>query len=112
MKKSYMFLMGIVFLLMNACQDSYIDGVTMVYEEKKCENPWNALPEQGNYLVEVRGYLEGNEIQVEWISIDVYDENVDAGCTTCNCPTGRNVVIKIPTRDARKAENVGFVLND
>ena len=106
------FLFGVAFLVLNACQDSYLDGVEMKYEEKKCDNPWEALPEQGNYIVEVRGFLESHDIRLDKIEIEVYDKNASASCATCDCTTGRNIVISIPTRFAKNAEAVGFVLID
>ena len=95
----------------NACNDD--DYLTLVYKETKCSNPWGeALIGQENYYVVVRGYLFDQGVQVEDVSVEVYDSGVDENCKTCDCITGRDVVLVIPVRDAKKAEEVGFVFRE
>ncbi|NQU51785.1 MAG: hypothetical protein HQ522_04535 [Bacteroidetes bacterium] len=96
--------------LFNAC-DKDPDNLTLIFKETKCDNPWGeAGLDDGSYYVVVRKYLSDYGIQVVGISTEVYDENAGTNCNTCDCLTGRNVVLVVPVRDAKKAEEVGFVL--
>lgn len=102
--------MVVTIFIIAACQDSNSDSLSLKYEETQCANPWGEESEEGNYIVEVRAYLEDKGIEVLSIYIDVYDENAGENCNACTCPTGRNIVISVPVKDAKKAEDVGFVL--
>jgi hypothetical protein len=110
MKKKCLLLIGAAILIFAACQKTNTDDLTFMLEEKKCENPWDALPEQGNYIVEIRGFLNQQGIDVVTLEIDVYDEKAGTNCVECDCPTGRNIFITVPPKDGRKAEDVGFVI--
>lgn len=109
MKKIGVLLMVLVLFLSTACTDDSIDDMAMIYTETKCDNPWDALFSQENYFVEVRSYLTDYGIQVVSVGAEIYDENAGADCNECSCPTGRNVVLLLPVRDAKKAEELGFV---
>ena len=101
--------MVLILFLSNACTHDAIDDMTMIFQETKCDNPWDALFSQENYFVAVRKYLTDYGIQVVFVGAEIYDENAGANCNDCSCPTGRNVVLQVPVRDAKKAEELGFV---
>lgn len=110
MNKFCLFLIGATILLFAACQGTDTDDLTFKFEETQCENPWDALPDQGNYIVAVRGYLAQQGIDVVTLEIDVYDEKAAVNCNSCDCPSGRNIIITVPPKDGHKAEEVGFVI--
>lgn len=110
MNKFCFFLVGATILLFAACQGTDTDDLKFKFEETQCENPWDALPDQGNYIVAVRGYLVEQGIEVVALEIDVYDEKAGVNCNSCDCPSGRNIIITVPPKDGHKAEGVGFVI--
>jgi hypothetical protein len=110
MKKNWLLLIGAAILVFAACDTTNTDDLTFKFEETKCENPWDALPEQGNYIVEIRGFLNQQGIEVVTLEIDVYDEKAGINCNECNCLTGRNIIISVPPKDSHKAEAIGFVV--
>lgn len=106
--KAILFLLIGFFVLFNSCDPDDEEGISMRYDETKCDNPWATLPEEGDYLVDVRYYLEQQGITVLSIFVSTYDENIGEGCDECSCLTGRHIVISIPTEDAYEAEDLGF----
>jgi len=110
MKKFWFLLVGAAIILFAACQNTDTDDLTFKFDETKCKNPWDASPEQGNYIVEVRGYLTQQGIEVTFLEIDVYDEKAGASCIECDCLTGRSILIQVPPKDGHKAEALGFVI--
>lgn len=110
MNKIIVLLLVLVVFAFNSCEDKNEDELKMQYLETKCANPWDALPEQGDYLTKVYGYLQENGITVISHTVEIYDENAGANCEECSCPTGRYVVIRIPVKDGNTAEAIGFTL--
>ena len=110
MKKIWFLLAAAFIVLFSGCSKTDTDDLTFKFDETKCENPWEASPEQGNYIVEVRGYLTQQGIQVVTLEIDVYDEKAGINCVECDCLTGRSILITIPPKDGHKAEAIGFVI--
>jgi hypothetical protein len=110
MKKLIYLLFFGSFFLFSACEDAEDDGMSMQFVETKCDNPWDIEPGPENYIVEVRKYLEVNEIKVLSIFIEVYDETAGENCNTCDCPTGRSIVIGLPPADVDDAKAIGFTI--
>jgi len=110
MKNLWLLFLSAAILTISACQKSDTDDLTFKYEETKCNNPWDALPEQGNYIVEIRGFLNQQGVEVVTLEIDVYDEKAGTNCDECNCQTGRNIIITVSPKDGQKVEGIGFVI--
>ena len=109
MKKLLLLPLVAFIMCLNSCDNTDGDDMRLIFQETKCANPWTALPDQGNYLVEVRSFLEENDIQVVTLGLETYGED-DASCEACTCLTGRNIVLTTPVRDVLKAEVIGFVI--
>ena len=108
MKRVLMLFILIGLFGFQACEsDDPRDDKSMRYKETQCNNPWDALPEQGNYLVEVRRYLEDYGINVVSLAVEYWDED-SVFCTACTCHTGRNLVLVTPVVTAKIAEELGF----
>ena len=111
MKKFWLLIIAVGFLLINACENKDGDGTNMQYLETKCDNPWAAEPPgQEDYIVQITKALEDNGVKILSIYIDVYDENAGKNCITCNCPTGRYVVINVHPSDIDEAKALGFII--
>lgn len=105
----YRTLLFLLVVLLFACKkDDNSLGIEMIFEETQCANPWEALPNSKDYLLNVHEYLNSEGIEVYSISIETTDSK-GIHCDACNCFSGRIIKIRIPETDKEKAETVGFL---
>lgn len=109
MKKYLLMLFVVSIAFFWACDDEE-DGMSMLYVETQCANPWDASTTQENYILEVKTYLEAYGIKVITIYIDVYDETAGENCNECSCLTGRNIIVNVPPYDVDDAKELGFTI--
>lgn len=82
--------------------------VKMYFKETKCSNPWEVLPENNNYLTEVKNFLEENGITVNFIEIKkISTPPVYGGCSVLS---GRRINIETTEPSIDKAKIIGFLL--
>ena len=106
MKKIYL-LPAILLILILGCKEENEELTELWFEETKCANPWNVLPETANYLTDIRDYLESEEIAVFAVGREKVEEPQD--CEACPCLTGYIIVIRVSKSEIGKASELGFV---
>mgnify|MGYP000882269135 CR=1 FL=1 len=88
------------------------DEIWMVYDETKCDNPWNfnwfTKPTEAQIIGAIKGNLEGNEINVKDIRSSIIPDFIS--CDACNCPNGRKIFVLVNKIDLEKLQKLKFYI--
>lgn len=104
--KKILLLSVILLIVIAGCKEEEESLTELWFEETKCANPWDVLPETENYLPEIESFLESEGILIYAIGREKVEE--PQPCETCLCLTGHIVVIRVQESDVARAAQFGF----
>lgn len=81
--------------------------IKMFFRETQCANPWDALPNSGNYIEEVKTYLTEEKVPVESIRVQRLTDAPSYG--GCSVYSGRKIYIEVYEKYEERAAAIGFI---